>query len=271
MRERRDAAATAFQFLSRFPVKHDPGFSPELLRGSVTFYPLVGAAIGLCVAISAAITGLFLPAWPAAVITLILWVGLTGGLHLDGWMDSADGLLSYRPRERILEIMKDSRVGAMGVLACVLLLLLKVSLLAALIEGYAYSELPLLLLPAIWSRWYMVRAMVRFPIARGNEGLAASFAGLASSHERRALVAAALLSIAAAAAPLALGAGLAATPLLLAAAVLLPAAALASGTAAARRISSRLGGLTGDVYGALNELLEVTLLLVLVLLQHNFM
>lgn len=271
MRERRDAAATAFQFLSRFPVKHDPGFSPELLRGSVTFYPLVGAAIGLCVAISAAITGLFLPAWPAAVITQILWVGLTGGLHLDGWMDSADGLLSYRSRERILEIMKDSRVGAMGVLACVLLLLLKASLLAALIEGYAYSELPLLLLPAIWSRWYMVRAMVRFPIARGNEGLAASFAGLASSHERRALVAAALLSLAAAAAPLALGAGLAATPLLLAAAVLLPAAALASGTAAARRISSRLGGLTGDVYGALNELLEVTLLLVLVLLQHNFM
>lgn len=271
MSGRRDAAVTAFQFLSRFPVKHDPGFSPELLRGSVTFYPLVGAAIGLCVAISAAITGLFLPAWPAAVITLILWVGLTGGLHLDGWMDSADGLLSYRPRERILEIMKDSRVGAMGVLACVLLLLLKASLLAALIEGYAYSELPLLLLPAIWSRWYMVRAMVRFPIARGNEGLAASFAGLASSHERRALVAAALLSLAAAAAPLALGAGLGAWPLLLAAAVLLPAVALASGTAAARRISSRLGGLTGDVYGALNELLEVTLLLMLVLLQRNFM
>lgn len=271
MRERRDAAAAAFQFLSRFPVKSDPGFSPELLRRSVLFYPVVGAAIGLCVAAGAALTGWMLPARPAAVITLILWVGLTGGLHLDGWMDSADGLLSYRPRERILEIMKDSRVGAMGVLACVLLLLLKASLVAALIEGYAYYELPLLLLPAIWSRWYMVRAMVHYPIARGNEGLAASFAGLAPSQERRALAIAALLSLAAAAAPLALGAGLDAWPLHLAAALLLPAAAWASGTVAARRISSRLGGLTGDVYGALNELLEAVLLLVLVLLQHNFM
>ncbi|WP_339172016.1 adenosylcobinamide-GDP ribazoletransferase [Paenibacillus sp. FSL H7-0943] len=271
MRERRDAAVAAFQFLSRFPVKGDPGFSPELLRRSVIFYPMVGAAIGLCVAAGAALTGLLLPAWPAAVLTLILWVGLTGGLHLDGWMDSADGLLSYRPRERALEIMKDSRVGAMGVLACVLLLLFKASLLAALIEGLAYYELPLLLVPAVWSRWYMVRAMVRYPIARGDEGLAANFAGLASSHERRALAVAALLSLAAAAAPLALGAGLAAWPLHLAAALLLPVAALACGTAAARRISSRLGGLTGDVYGALNELLEVVLLLVLLLLQHNLM
>ncbi|KHL96103.1 cobalamin synthase, partial [Paenibacillus sp. IHB B 3415] len=169
MSARGDAAA-AFQFLSRFPVKYSPDFSPELLRRSVVYYPLVGAAIGLSAALGAAAAAWLLPAWPAAVITLILWVGLTGGLHLDGWMDSADALLSYRSRERMLEIMKDSRVGAMGVLACVLLLLLKASLLAALIEGGSYSMLPLLLLPPVWSRWYMVRAMARYPLARGNEG-----------------------------------------------------------------------------------------------------
>ncbi|WP_445739147.1 adenosylcobinamide-GDP ribazoletransferase [Paenibacillus sp. FSL H7-0323] len=93
---------------------------------------------------------------------------------------------------------------------------------------------------------------------------------LASSHERRALAVAALLSLAAAAAPLALGAGLAAWPLHLAAALLLrsrpwPAAPRLRGGSAA------FGGLTGDVYGALNELLEVVLLLVLLLLQHNLM
>lgn len=121
-------------------------------------------------------------------------------------MDSADALLSYRSRERMLEIMKDSRVGAMGVLACVLLLLLKAALLAAFIEGGTYYELPLLLLPPVWSRWYMVRAMARYPVARGNEGLAASFAELPPRQERRALLTAALLSLAAAAAPLALGA-----------------------------------------------------------------
>ncbi|ASA19611.1 adenosylcobinamide-GDP ribazoletransferase [Paenibacillus donghaensis] len=271
MRARRDAAAAAFQFLSRFPVRSQPGFSPELLRRSVVYYPLVGAAIGLSVAAGGAAASWLLPAGPAAVITLCLWVGLTGGLHLDGWMDSADGLLSYRPRERMLEIMKDSRVGAMGVLACVLLLLLKASLLSAWLARGQIAELPLLLLPPVWSRWFMVRTMVRLPIARGDEGLAASFAGLAPAHERRALAWAALLSLAAAAAPLALGAGLAAWPQHLAAAVLLPVAALACGTAAARRASSRLGGLTGDVYGALNELLEAVLLLALVLLQHNLL
>ncbi|MRN51877.1 adenosylcobinamide-GDP ribazoletransferase [Paenibacillus monticola] len=271
MSARRDAVASAFQFLSRFPVKNDPGFSRDLLRRSVVYYPLVGAAIGGSVAAGAAAAILLLPPMPAAVITLILWVALTGGLHLDGWMDSADGLLSYRPRERMLEIMKDSRVGAMGVLACVLLLLMKASLLSAWLDGGQYYELPLLLLPPIWSRWFMVRAMVRLPTARGDEGLAANFAGLGLMHERRALALAALLSLAAAAAPLALGAGLAAWPQHLAAAVLLPVAALACGTWAARRASSRIGGLTGDIYGALNELLETVLLLALVLLQHNLM
>ncbi|MBW4083485.1 adenosylcobinamide-GDP ribazoletransferase [Paenibacillus sp. S150] len=265
----REDAAAAFQFLSRFPVKGGGDFSRELLHRGVVYYPLVGAAIGLSAALSAGIAAWLLPAWPAAVITLILWAGLTGGLHLDGWMDSADALLSYRTRERMLEIMKDSRVGAMGVLACVLLLLLKASLLAAFIEGGTYAQLPLLLLPPVWSRWYMVRAMARFPLARGNEGLAASFGGLPARQERRARLLAALLTLAAAAAPLALGAGSAAWPQLLAAAVLAPALALACGTLAARRISSRLGGLTGDVYGALNELLEALLLLLLVLLQHN--
>ncbi|AIQ16437.1 MULTISPECIES: adenosylcobinamide-GDP ribazoletransferase [unclassified Paenibacillus] len=267
----REDAAAAFQFLSRFPVKGGGDFSRDLLRRSVVYYPLVGAAIGGSAALCAAGAAWLLPAWPAAVITLILWVGLTGGLHLDGWMDSADALLSYRSRERMLEIMKDSRVGAMGVLACVLLLLLKAALLAAFIEGGTYYELPLLLLPPVWSRWYMVRAMARYPVARGNEGLAASFAELQPRQERRALLTAALLSLAAAAAPLALGAASGTWPQHLAAACLAPVAAVLCGHLAARRISSRLGGLTGDVYGALNELLEVALLLLLVLLQHNLM
>jgi adenosylcobinamide-GDP ribazoletransferase len=182
-------------------------------------------------------------------------------------MDTADGLLSYRSRERMLEIMKDSRVGAMGVLACVLLLLLKASLLAAILAGSSYTALPLLLLAPVWSRWAMVRAMVRWPIARGDEGLAANFAGLKPAHERRALICAALLSLAAAGVPLALGAGTA-WPLHLAAAILLPVAALICGNLTARRVNSRLGGLTGDVYGALNELLEAMLLLALAILQH---
>ena len=113
----------------------------------------------------------------------------------------------------------------------------------------------------------MVRAMSRWPLARAGEGLAGSFAGLPPLHEKRALLSAALLSLAAGALT-ALG-GTAAWPLPLAAVLLLPGAAWICGTLAARRVCSRLGGLTGDVYGALNELLEAVLLLLLVLLQHN--
>ena len=76
-----------------------------------------------------------LPTMPAAVLLLAIWVVLTGGLHLDGLMDTADGILSHRPREQMLEIMKDSRVGAMGVIVCVLHLLLKFSLLYTLLDA----------------------------------------------------------------------------------------------------------------------------------------
>ncbi|MFC3748444.1 adenosylcobinamide-GDP ribazoletransferase [Paenibacillus sp. GCM10012306] len=267
MRTQRDAATAAFQFLSRFPIRRDVGFSKQLLQRSVVYYPLVGAAIGLCTAAVAGLFGLLLPPLPTAVLSLIVWVALTGGLHLDGWMDTADGLLSYRSRERMLEIMKDSRVGAMGVLACVLLLLLKASLLAAILADNSYTSLFLLVLAPVWSRWAMVRAMVRWPIARGDEGLAANFAGLTPTHEQRAGICATLLSLAAAGAALALGGGTA-WPLTLAAALLLPVAAFICGNMAAHRAVSRLGGLTGDVYGALNELLEAVLLLVLAMLQH---
>ncbi|MDU5948969.1 MAG: adenosylcobinamide-GDP ribazoletransferase, partial [Paenibacillus macerans] len=140
----------AFQFLTRFPVRAELDFTPELLRRSVRYYPLVGAAVGLSVWAAAVLSAWLLPPLPAAVLALIVWVWVTGGLHLDGWMDTADGLLSYRPREKMLEIMKDSRVGAMGVLACVLLLMLKASLLASLLQGGVWQTGAALLTAPVW-------------------------------------------------------------------------------------------------------------------------
>lgn len=85
--QRKHAAAAAFQFLSRFPVKMQLDFVPPLLRESVVYYPLVGAAIGLCVWLVAALSGALLPAFPAAVLTLTVWVWLTGDcISTDGWI-----------------------------------------------------------------------------------------------------------------------------------------------------------------------------------------
>lgn len=86
-------------------------------------------------------------------------------------MDTADGLLSYRTRERMLEIMKDSRVGAMGVIACVLLLMMKAALIADFIARGNWLYGALLILPMIWSRWFMVYAISAWPNARGTMDL----------------------------------------------------------------------------------------------------
>ncbi|MFB5674438.1 adenosylcobinamide-GDP ribazoletransferase [Paenibacillus terreus] len=256
-----EAAAAAFQFLSRFPVKSGGDFSPELLQRSTVYYPLVGLAIAAVVWPAAYVSALFLPPFPAAVLILMLWVWLTGGLHLDGWMDSADALLSYRSRERMLEIMKDSRVGAMGVIACVLLLLLKVSLIYTVMDEGLWSTV--LLLPLIWSRWFMVAALTGWPKARQGEGLAGQFHTLKGREVRLAALLAALLTVL-----LALLNPDVLMSSFMAAFLVIPVLSWIIGKWTAQRISRRLGGLTGDVYGALNELLEALLLLAVVLLHR---
>lgn len=259
----------AFQFLSRFPVRTELEFTPDLLRRSIAYYPLVGAAIGAAVLAGGWLAGWLLPPLPAAVLALILWVWLTGGLHLDGWMDTADGLLSYRPREKMLEIMKDSRVGAMGVLACVLLLLLKTSLLASLFQEDMLSLGLALLLAPLWSRWFMTRAMHRWPKARQGEGLAAQFHGFGERDAWSGTIMAVTLSVGVLLCTLLLSLGRVDEPALLRSLLYLglsPVLAWAAGTWAARRISAKLGGLTGDTYGALGEGLEAVLLLLAVLI-----
>ena len=268
MKPRWQAVAAAFQFLTRFPVKSELDYTPELFRRSTRHYPLAGAAIGAVVWCVASAALYLLPPLPAAVLTLVLWVALTGGLHLDGWMDTADGLLSYRPREQMLEIMKDSRVGAMGVMACVLLLLLKASLLYSLLAG-GWPPI-VLLLPPIWSRWFMVHAMASWPMARGNKGLAGSnFNGMEKRHSLAALPGAVLLATAAAVLFPLFGIGKWTYGQAGLAWLALPLAAWAGGTWAARRMARKLGGLTGDTYGALNEGIETLLLLVLAIIQYR--
>ncbi|MGS5019004.1 adenosylcobinamide-GDP ribazoletransferase [Paenibacillus sp. JJ1683] len=286
MSRERQAIAAAFQFLTRLPVKAELDFSPELLKRSASYYPLVGVIIGIIVWGIAALTAMVLPPLPCAILTLAVWVWLTGGLHLDGWMDAADALFSYRSRERMLEIMKDSRVGAMGVIACVLLLMLKAALLYTVLVEQNVSGL--LLLPMVWSRWFMVHAMKRWPKARNDDGLAARFADMSGGRAGLAVFWAVVVTLGAAAGQYILAGPATATEgsgnLSLAGShlqtllsyseslpiwigfALLPLLAYGVGTFTANRINRRLGGLTGDIYGALNELLETVLLLFIVIL-----
>jgi adenosylcobinamide-GDP ribazoletransferase len=129
----------ALQFFTRIPVTgklaHWVGYSPAMLRASAAHFPGVGWLVGALVAGFSALLLMALP--PSAYVPLVVAVlgtaasvWLTGAFHEDGLADVADGLGGSPERERALVIMKDSRVGAFGVLALVLMLLAKVSLLA---------------------------------------------------------------------------------------------------------------------------------------------
>lgn len=131
----------AIQFFTRIPVTGAlaawVGYNPAQLRASAAHFPGVGWLVGGLAALGFAALRVLLPDVPgaalvAAVVSTVLTVLLTGALHEDGLSDVADGLGGAHERERALEIMKDSHVGAFGVLALVLALLLKVALLVML-------------------------------------------------------------------------------------------------------------------------------------------
>jgi adenosylcobinamide-GDP ribazoletransferase len=170
----------------------------------------------------------------------------------------------------MLEIMKDSRVGAMGVIVSVLQLLLKFSLLYTLLaaDSWALSSVLLVLVP-LWSRWFMVAAIVGWPYAGRESGLGSFFTGVHKGH----LTLSTLLGLAATYTVLTIGvfdlqlipSGWQPLQSWTYTAAFLVLTSLA-GWGIAAYISRKLGGLTGDTYGALNELLEAALLLGITLL-----
>ena len=131
----------ALQFFTRIPVTGRlaewVGYSPAMLRASAAHFPGIGVLMGGAAAAVFGLLVLLLPDTPftplvAASLSTVATVWLTGGFHEDGLADVADGLGGSYDRDRALEIMKDSRVGAFGAMALVLALLCKVALLALL-------------------------------------------------------------------------------------------------------------------------------------------
>ena len=210
---------------------------------AVGWFPLVGALLGsLLVGLNWGLTQVF-PAGVSAVLVLVTWFGITGALHLDGFLDSCDGLFGGRTPDARLRIMRDERVGAFGLAGGALLLLIKYATLVA----SAHPPTALLLVPVL-GRWGMTLAVVAFPYGR-PEGLGRAMKDHAGWREV-ALTTALTLVVAWFAGNW----------------VGLVALALAGVVtwAVARFALARLSGLTGDVYGAICELVEVVVLLLLV-------
>ena len=121
------------QFMTRIPIPIDTGFDEEFHK-SILYFPIVGLVLGICYILVAKLGLIIFDPYITAVLVLASEVILTGGLHLDGLGDSFDGLYSYRDKDKILEIMKDSRLGTNALLAIVIVFLLKVGFLSSLLE-----------------------------------------------------------------------------------------------------------------------------------------
>jgi len=245
----------AFHFLTVLPLPGSHHLRDKDWGRATAWYPAVGLVLG---AILAALAWGLYRLWPggvAAALLLLVWMFLTGALHLDGFVDCCDALLAPVPRERRLEILHDVHVGAFGLVGVVLLLLLKYSALVALPAGF---RLPALLLIPVLGRWGMTGAVLLWPYARPGAGLGRK-ARTGAGRGQLAIATLTMLVVVG----LAWWAGLGWVALAL---VLLTAGVT---LIVARWMASQLGGLTGDAYGALCELTETANLLVLVALTHT--
>jgi len=233
----------AIQFLTLLPVKREVRITRASLAGSMAWFPVVGAMQGaLLVAIDHLLSGV-LPSSITAGLVLLALSLTNGGLHLDGFVDTVDGLAGGRTAEERLRIMRDSSIGAIGTVFLVLLLLLKYF---ALRELPAASRAEILFLFPVMGRWAMVPMACWSEYARaGEEGLGAGFARNSYSTLAKATACAALLSV------VLLGA---------------PAVALMAGLGALAYVFSgffkrRIGGVTGDVFGFTSEIAEASFMI----------
>lgn len=264
------ACIAAFQFLTRIPIRKEIPFDRPILHKAVIFFPIVGVMVGLLLTLFSLLLLWLLPPGIASIGIVLAWVMLTGGLHLDGLMDTADGVLSGRAREKMLDIMKDSRVGAMGVLAAIFVILSKTAVLFQLLQlaNQNLAELKYVFIAltaaTLWSRWWMVAAIAYWKPAR-TSGLGQLFQGIPLKYVSYSTVVALFIYL---------------MPLifymmnypeasnLIWLAMLLPITSAIVGYVQAKWLSHKLGGLTGDTYGAMTEMLEVVNLFVVIIFMQ---
>jgi adenosylcobinamide-GDP ribazoletransferase len=230
----------AVQFLTRLPVPNLAGFAPEWITLSARYFPLVGQIVG---ALSALVFFFAAQAWGGAVpavLAVTAGILVTGAFHEDGLADSADGLGGGRTKDQRLTIMKDSRIGAYGAIALILALALKV---AALAQLPALAAVAVLLAGHGAARAAAVVVMAVLPYAGDAE--AAKYKPVPNGVS----VPACLLALTLAAWPFA--------------AFALPHALLALAIGAVLALTMALlarrliGGITGDVLGAVEQMFEI--------------
>jgi adenosylcobinamide-GDP ribazoletransferase len=224
--------------------------TPTQLGRATTYFPLVGLIIGLVLAGLSWLLNYILPQAVINVLLIVALVIITGALHLDGFADTCDGIAGHKTVEERWRVMRDSRTGAFGVVGIALLLLTKYISLNNVPQEWMTAGL--IFMPVV-SRWAMVYAIFAYPYAR-PEGLGTVYKNATRWPE---FAIATLIT-------LAIAGGL--FPLFSYMGLILTGGIFIIATALAFYLKHKFGGLTGDTYGAINEVAEVMALLIVVII-----
>ena len=240
----------ALGFLTIIPLPLNREVRPMDMGRSMACFPLAGAIIGGILAGMSAVLSIVLPRSVAHFILIAALALITGGLHLDGLADTFDGLYGGKTREEALAIMKDSRVGAIGVVSLIFVIILKFITLLSVPAGLKYTVL--VVMPAL-SRWSMVLAAYLSGYARPTGGTGRDFIETVSPMS---LLTATIFASVAAGLMMGWSGGL--------------VISFIGGITLIGVIyfKKRLGGVTGDVLGAVNEVNEVMVLLVILIMSQ---
>jgi len=249
------AIAAALTFMTRLPLGRLAAHDAADLPLSATYFPLAGMAVAL---VGAFVFALSTRIWPSAIavlLSLAAMISATGAFHEDALADALDGFGGGGTRDRILEIMKDSRVGSYALVGVVLVLALKFTALLEISRAGTGTIARTLIAGHVLGRWSSLPLIARLPYVRtSGEGSRASagrpFNGGITPMRLAAGTAISALSVVAA-----LGTS--------GPAIVALAATLAVTGLAARYFSRRIGGITGDALGAANQVVEMTVYLAL--------
>ncbi|MBP6062819.1 MAG: adenosylcobinamide-GDP ribazoletransferase [Fusobacteriaceae bacterium] len=241
-----------FKFTTRLPLGNSSNFTEDGVGKSMKFFPLVGIILGLIMYTAHTLLSLYInSSLVIAAIIVVIYVILTGALHLDGLSDTFDGIFSYRSKQRMLEIMKDSRVGANGVIVLVLYFILNIIFLADLES----IELPMgafILLYPVIGRMNTVINCATAPYAR-TSGMAKDFV---EQTDYKGFLISFLITMGYAYAVLTY------FKLDISIIAIVPIMAIL-GYYFARLMTRKIGGVTGDTLGAVLELTQVVMLFLL--------
>lgn len=237
----------ALSFLTRIPSPQWLDYSPEFLNKSSRYFPLAGLVIGLVTALVFLLANMVFPQLVAVLLSMVASVLLTGAFHEDGFADVCDGFGGGWESQQVLDIMKDSRLGTYGTVGLGLLLGLKASTLTVMaVESVALS----MLIAHGWSRLVAVSIIVQYPYVRDADE--SKVKPLANELSLKVFLGVGVVSML----PLCLWLGVGQLLLLLVVLLLFRCGF-------GRYLNKRIGGYTGDCLGAVQQVSEVLIYLVL--------